>query len=450
MIIPFMNTASKILWIVMGLFFAHNKLMAQIPQGKLLDKVIASVDDQPILQSELEREYQLYQSQENSGKKPTKCQILENMVINKILLANAAKKEIHVKKEEIDRYLNYRMQAILEEVGTEAKLEQYTRKPIHVFKEELRKSIREQLTIEKMRDAIIGDITVSPIEVQAYFNQLPPNEIPFFPATVEAYHLVIFPSVDAQEKKEAIENLASLKARIQSGEEFAVLAQQYSEDPGSASNGGELGFWRIGELDPAYEQAALALKPGEISAPIETRFGFHIIQLIERQKDRYNTRHILIKPMDLDSNLRDTIGRLNSIRTSILEKQITFEKAAISYSQDIVTARQGGLLTGNSEGIQMPVDQLPSDLFFILDKMVPGAISEPIIFSIAGKQAARIIYLKERVPSHQASLDQDYEKVYKLTLAYKKQNTLNEWIEVAKAKAIIYFDSAYEACKILQ
>jgi peptidyl-prolyl cis-trans isomerase SurA len=445
-----MKIVSKIVCIVMGLFLAHGKLMAEIPQGRLIDKVIASVDDQPIFQSEVEREYQLYQLQESSANKPSKCQILENMVINKILLANAIKKEIHVKKEEVERYLQYKMKAILEEVGTEAKLEQYTRKPIHVFKEELRGQIKEQLTIEKMRDTIIEDISVSPIEVQTYFNQLVSNDIPFLPATVEAYHLVLFPSVELQEKKETIEKLIALKTRIQAGEDFAMLAQQYSEDPGSARDGGELGFWRIGELDPAYEQAALALNPGAISDPVETRFGFHIIQLIERQKDRYNTRHILIKAMALDSNLQEAMVQLNTIRTSILEKQTTFEKAAISYSQDIVTARQGGLLTGNSEGIRMPVDQLPSDLFFILDKMAPGTVSEPVPFTIAGKKAARIIYLKERIPSHLANLGKDYERIYKLALGSKKQAILNEWIETAKAEAIIQLDPTYGACKILQ
>lgn len=450
MTIPFMNTASKILWIAIGVFFTQHTLMAQTPQGRLLDKVIASVDDQPILQSELDAEYQLYQAQDNASKKPTKCQVLENMVINKILLANAAKKEINVKNGEVDRYLKYRMQAILEEVGTEARLEQYIRKPIHVFKEELRKSIREQLTIEKMRDSIIGNITISPIEVQSYFDQLPASDVPFFPATVEAYQLVLFPSIEEQEKKLVIENLASLKTRIQAGESFAVLARQYSEDIGSASNGGELGFWRIGELDSSYEKAALALNPGEISEPVETRFGFHIIQLIEKQKDKYNTRHILLKPLAAKVSIEEAIERINNIRTSILEKQVTFEKAAMSYSQDIATAHQGGLLTGNSEGVQMPVDKLPSDVFFILDKMAPGDVSRPIVFTIDGKQAACIIYLKERIASHQANFGQDYEKIHKLALAYKKQRILNEWIEAAKAKAIIQLEPSYETCHILK
>jgi peptidyl-prolyl cis-trans isomerase SurA len=446
-----MNTASKILLIVIGAFFVQHRLMAQTQQGKLLDKVIASVDDQPILQSELEAEYQLYQAQGNSGIQPTKCQILENMVINKILLANASKKDIYAKNEEVERYLNYRMEVILKEVGTEAKLEEYTQRSIHLFKEELRKTIKEQLTIEKMRDTIIGDITISPIEVQTYFDQLKPNEVPFFPATVEAYHLVLFPTIKEQEKEVVIETLASLKRRIQAGDSFAVFAHQHSEDPGSAGNGGELGFWKIGELDPSYEKAALALNPGEISDPVETRFGFHIIQLIERQKDKYNTRHILLKPRAVKATIEEAIERLNNIRTSILEKQITFEKAAMTYSQDIVTSHQGGLLTGNSgEGVQMPVDKLPSDLFFILDKMVPGAVSQPIVFTVDDKQAARIIYLKERIASHQANLEQDYEKIYKSALVHKKQRALNEWVEAAKAKAIIQLAPTYEACKILQ
>jgi peptidyl-prolyl cis-trans isomerase SurA len=448
-----MNTKTKILSLVIWILVGCCKLYAQIPARKLIDKVIASIDDQPILKSEVEAEYERYQQQLGAEKGPTKCEILENMIINNIILANAAKKGIHIKNEEIDRYLNYQMEGILREMGSEARLEQYVNqvlgKSLKNFKKELRKNIKNQLTIEKMRNVIIGDITISPSEVKTFFNQLNPNDIPFYPATVEAYQLVVYPPLDQEQKRLTIEKLETLKARIQVGEDFAVLAKQYSEDTGSAINGGEIGFWRIGELDSVYEKAALALKPGEISSPIETKFGFHIIQLIERQKSKYNTRHILLTPTVSAPNLQEAVTKLTHIRADILENKITFEKAIATYSEDIDTAKRGALLTRSDEGARMLVDKLPPDLFFILDKMSPGSISEPITFTTSqGKQAARIIYLKEKIPSHKANLEQDYERISKLALNAKKQEALDEWIKTAKSQAFIELDPEFEVCKI--
>ena len=451
-----MNQPIKILLITIWMFFNHHKLFAQIPtpqQRQLIDKVIASVDDEPLFRSELEAQYAHYQQQVGVGKGPTRCEILENMIINKIMLANAVKKGIHIKEKEIAHYFDYQMENILKDLGSEARLEQYLKqvvgKSLQVFKEELRKSIKDQLTIERIRNTIVGDITISPTEAKTFFNQLSPNDIPFYPASVEVYHLVIYPPIEQQERAATLAKLETLKTRIQAGEEFGILAKQYSEDIGTATHGGELGFWRIGELDPVYEKAALALKPGEISATVETKFGLHLIQLIGRQKSKYNTRHILLKPIPSEPNLQEAIKKLNELRIRISENQLGFEKAAINYSEDMDTARKEGLLTGNNEGIRMPVDQLSPDLFFIIDKMTPGTISEPITFTTStGKQAARIVYLKNKIASHQANLGQDHEKIQQMALTAKKQKALDEWIELVKEKAVIELDPEFKSCKV--
>lgn len=454
MIILFMNRKIKILLVIICSFSSFNKLFSQESVGTLIDKVVARVDDYPILKSEVEIEYEQYRQQLGPEEAPTKCQILENMIINKVILANAAKRGVFIKKVEIDRYFSYHMKDIINKLGSEARLEQYVTqqlgKSLKEFKEEIRKNIKNQLTVERVRSTIIDDITISPIEVKNFFEQLSPEEIPFYPAAVEAYHLVIHPPVKQQERQAALAKLESIKAQIQAGEDFGVLAKQYSDDIETAINGGEVGFWRIGELDPIYEKAVLALQPGEIAGPIETKYGFHIIQLIERQKTQYNTRHILLKPVSSEPNFPEAIKKLDDIRSMILNKQISFEQAIKTYSEDSATVQKGGLLTGGNEGNKMLVNDhnLPPDLFFILDKMVPGSISEPMIFNISpDKQAVRIIYLKEMIPSHQASLDQDYERIYNMALNAKKQKALYEWILKAKAKAVIEVDAEFEKCK---
>jgi peptidyl-prolyl cis-trans isomerase SurA len=441
-----MRAKINLLWIIISLVGGWTMPKGPTTEGQLIDKVIASVDDQPIFYSDLESEYQLHQTQ---GEKLTKVQILENMVFNKILLAHAAKKNIHIKKEEIEGYLRARMEMIMQQVGTEVRLEQYVGKPIEVFKDELRRSIREQLTLEHMRRLIIEDITVSPQEVKTFYDQLPPHKIPMVPTVVEAYQLVCYPRVVSIGKHILEELRASI---VQGGRDFAEVAREKSEDEATAASGGELGFWKIGQLDPAYEKAALSLSPGQVSEVVETRYGFHLIQLIERKKDQYSTRHILMKRRTSKQNSQELIKDVKRIHDDIIKNKISFEEAVKTYSMEGAAVKQrGGLLTDGEGSLQMPIDQLPQELARLLDKLESGTISEPHLFTTStGEQAARIIYLKKKIPAHKANLEQDYERVYQLALSTKKHKAVEEWLQVAKKKAIIQFDPTYETSKELQ
>ncbi len=423
----------------------------QNPGNKLLDKIIATIDDQILLESDLEKEYQYYQAHGRPEVANLKCKILEGLLINKMLLARAETEKINVLKEEVERMLAYKMQVFLSQAGSQERLEQYTGKPIAVFKEELRNAVKEQLTVEKMRNKIVDGITITLAEVKKYFQELPDNELPYYATAVEVRQIVRYPTISQQDKLILIERLRALRDRIQAGEDFGQLARQYSEDPGSASEGGELGFWRIGELVPAYEAAALALKPGEISQPVETPFGFHLIQLIERQKDRYQTRHILLKTTVSSSAMQEAQAYLDSIRTQILEKKITFEKAAITYSEDKATSSQGGLITDESQETKVSIESLPSDVFFIVEKLQPGEISRVAEWtSPTGKRAVRMVYLKSKIPAHQANFQQDYDKIYQLALEDKKAQALTQWFKRVKEDTTIKVDPAYQACPIFQ
>jgi peptidyl-prolyl cis-trans isomerase SurA len=275
--------------------------------------------------------------------------------------------------------------------------------------------------------------------------------LPYYPTEVEVRQIVRFPKLEQQDKAAIIERLQTLKARIQAGESFVELAKQYSEDGGSANNGGELGFWRIGELTPAYEAAILSSKPGDIVGPIETPFGFHLIQLLERQTDRYNSRHILLKSHKSKAAIEAEITYLQGIRAGIIEKQMTFEKAALLYSEDAETRYQGGLLNRSAQGNKTPLGALPPDVFLIIDRLQPGEISAVNEFNTTtGEQAIRILYLKQRIPGHQANLQQDYEKIYQMALDNKKDLALKQWFKNIKEETNLQIDPAYQNCSILQ
>ncbi|MEL7065212.1 MAG: peptidylprolyl isomerase, partial [Bacteroidota bacterium] len=271
-------------------------VLAQPVQGTLVDKIIAHVDNQIILQSELEAAYEQYLLQGGEKVSDLKCRILESLVLNKLLLAKAQQEKVIVSNEEIDHGLNSRIQYLVSQLGSTAAIEKYWGKSIREIKQKFREKIKEQLRIDKMRSQVIRKVSVTPQEVKAFFESLPSNEHPYYSAEVEVRQIVRYPRVSPQEEDALMEQLKALKARIKNGESFETLAQTYSQDPGSAPQGGELGFWRLGELAPPYEKAALALQPGQVSEPVATPFGLHLIQLIAREKDRYNSRHILLRP----------------------------------------------------------------------------------------------------------------------------------------------------------
>jgi len=307
------------------------------------------------------------------------------------------------------------------------------------------------MTIERIRAKIIEDISIMPSEVKRFFHNLPADSLPYYPSEVEVKQLVKEPYISKNQKAVIIERLKALKTRIQQGEDFAILAKEYSEDLGTAGSGGELGFWKLGELAPTYEAAALMLEPEEISEPIETEFGFHLIQLIQRKGNRYNSRHILMKPSAEVLDFDGVLNYLDSIRTVILNGDITFEKAAKTWSEDPVTAKKGGSLTNAAGSVRIPVDELPSEIFFSVDTLSPGNITTPVLFKTEnGKQAARLLFLKARIDAHPINLKQDYEKICQMALNAKKATALNTWFTEVRHTIFVVLDADYQHCQLLK
>ena len=445
-----MNIKRRFHLVVLCLALTHIAL-AESSRGILLDKIIANVDSQIILYSDLETACQQYLLQGGEEVADLKCKMLGQLIINKMLLAKARQEGIVLEKEAIAQAFRDRMQYLLAQAGSETRLSQYLGRPIEEIKSEVREKIREHLVLDSMRAQLTKDISVTPQEVKEFFEALPAQARPYYPAEVAVREIVRYPRVSQQEKDALIAQLKALKVRVQHGEDFEVLAQEYSQDPGSASQGGDVGFWRLGELAPAYEAAALALQPGEVSEPVATQFGMYLIQLIVREEDRYNSRHILLKYGPESLSIEVVKKQLAQLRTDILAGKVTFEQAAIKSSEDSLTAPNGGLLTGEYGGTRMFIDDLPPDVYFAVEQLAPGAISDPMLFTAAdGREAARIIFLAEKIDPHQANLVQDYAKIRQLLIDKKKTTTLQDWLERVQASASIQVAPEYQNCDLIR
>jgi peptidyl-prolyl cis-trans isomerase SurA len=330
-------------------------------------------------------------------------------------------------------------------------LEEMYNKPVRVLKEDLRGQVHDQLVQQKMQEQISGKVAVTPREVKDYFDKVPKDSIPYFSTEVEVGQIVIPAQVNDKAKQAAIAQLNDLRGRILAGESFETLAKQYSQDPGSGAQGGYLGFFKKGELVPEYEAASRKLEPGQMSPVVESQFGFHLIQFIERKGDSYSTRHILLKPATGTADASVAATKLTRLRTQILKDSISFAKAAKDFSTDKSTSGNGGLLSNRQDGgSRMPLDKLDPAIFFIIDTMKVGHITPPMAYRTDdGKEAMRILYLKSNIPPHQANLLDDYQKISQAALAQKKNKALDAWYE--KNRSTVYLEVApeYTQCKVL-
>lgn len=447
------NAFHKLVWVAFGLLLTTANAFAQAPVQRKVDGIIAKVDNYVILRSDLEFGYLQYLAQsKQQPNEDLKCQVLKSLVQDKLLLARAAIDSITVEDAMVTDQLNRRIEYLTAQVGGVEKLEQYYKKSINQLKTDLRRTVQDQMVMERMQQEISGKVTVTPKEIQQYFNTIPKDSLPYFSSEVELGQIVKFAEVSKQQKEEARQQLEDIRKRILAGEDFATLAKQYSQDPGSAATGGELGFFKKKELVPEYEAAALRLEPGGISNVVESQFGFHLIQLIERKGQEFNTRHILIKPATATVDVAEAATALDSIRTLIQNDSLTFAKAAKDFSDDKSTKDNGGMLTSSATGsTYISMDQVDPSVFFVIDTLQVDGISKPIPFRTEdGKEAVRIIYLKSKSTPHLASLKDDYQKIAAAALNQKKGKAVDNWFRKNFDTVFIEIDPEFQNCQVLQ
>jgi peptidyl-prolyl cis-trans isomerase SurA len=366
----------------------------------------------------------------------------------------AAKAEIDsivVEEEMIDRSLDMRMQGVVAQAGGDPKkLEETFGKSMEEIKEDLRDQVKEQLVVERMQATITEDIKVTPAEVKRFFKNIPADSLPYFSTEVEIGQIVKKPTISAEEKERIESLLMKIRGEAEDGTDFQVLAGRHSEGP-SGPRGGNLGDVERGQMVPEFESAALKLKNGEISLPVKTEFGYHIIQMVDRRGNIYNARHILISPKYSESDFEVATHFLDSIRDVIENDTLSFDKVAKEFSDDKETSSNGGFIRDRSGANRISVSELDPGLFFTMDTMQVGSISEPMKFTMAdGKEAMRIIYYKSKLKPHQANLDDDYQKIYMAALNAKKQKQMSDWFDDAKHEVFVEIDPEYTNCKILQ
>jgi len=417
----------------------------------VVDKIIAKVDNYIVTKSELEQAYQDFITNGGTPSPQAKCQYLAMLVRNKLMLAKAEIDSVVVLDGEVDLNTQNRMDMLISQSGRSvADLEELYGKTLEQVKLELREQVREQMIVSKMEEEMTKGVAVTPSEVKRFFNKIPKDSLPYISASVEVAQIVRIAKISEAQKNITKGELMEIRKRILAGENFAELARKYSDDPSVIQNGGDMGWSGRGRMVPEYEAMAFKLKPNEISMPFSSPFGIHIMQLIERRGSEYNSRHILISPKPSTDDLRNATRYLDSIRNLIVHDSIKFQKAAKEFSDDVPTKGNGGFFSDRDGGTRLTVDELDPIIFFKLDSMKVGEISEPITYRTDdGKDAVRILFYKGRVAPHEASLEQDWTKIQAATLAEKKDKILQKWFQKARGDVFINIDPDYNNCGLL-
>lgn len=428
-------------------------LIAVIPakaQDKVIDEVIAVVGSHPILYSDVEAQYMQMRSQmQVSDPFAARCQIFEQMLYQKLLLYQAEIDSIVVDDEQVNATLDQKLRYYIQQFGSQEKLEDFYDKTILEIKEEFREPIKEQLLSEQVQAKVTENIKITPTEVKRFFEKIPADSIPVIPMRYEIAQIVKEPDVNQEELNASKAKIIALRDRVLKGEKFNTLAILYSEDPGSAAKGGELGLFGRGDMAPEFEAAAFGLKnKGDVSEVIKTKFGYHVIQLIERRGEYINARHILIIPKVSPLDLVKAKNDLDSIAALISKDSISFEKAALRFSDDPGRVNGGLLINPASSNSIFPADQLDPKVFFVVDKLKTGEVSAAVPYTTEdGTSAYRILKLISRTDPHKANLKDDYNQLQEWALNEKKGKAVSKWIKEKSKTAFLRIDERYKECQ---
>ena len=420
-------------------------------QDNVIDEVVWVVGDEAIWKSEVENERLRAQYAGRSFDGDPYCVIPEELALQKLYLNQAAIDSVEASDAEVMQATENQINRYINQMGSKEKFEEYYGKPMVQIREELRELARKQLTMEAMQRKLIENIKVTPAEVRRYFKNLPADSIPYIPTQVEVQLITIEPKIPVEEIDRVKARLREFTERITSGEtSFSTLARLYSEDKGSAVHGGELDFMGKGVLAPEYANVAFNLNdPNKISKIVETEFGFHIIQLIEKRGDRVKTRHILLKPRVADGDLMAALSRLDSIADDIRNNKFTFEEGATHISSDKDTRMNKGLLPNTNTGTsKFEMQELPSEIARAVNTLNVNEISKPfILINKKGKEVCAIVKLKSRVKGHKATLTEDFQAMKDVVLQKKQVEKLANWIKEKQKSTYVRINEKWRNCE---
>ena len=442
---PLKKAALAALMICLG--FAAS---AQKYQG-VVDKTVAVVGNEMISLSEIESQVQAMRAQGYASDRNMRCEVLENLMETKLLLSQARVDSLVVNQDNVAAQLDQYVAQLLTRAGGEEELEDYFGKPLYRLRQEWRQQIEEQsLAQQEQQEIAKGIPDLTPYDVKQFLDTVDVALLPVVPIKYQMSQICVYPDREAAAMA-VKERLLSIRERIIGGERFATLARLYSEDPGSARKGGELGMASKSIFWPAFSDAAMALKPGTISQIVETPDGFHLIEVLEKKGDMFNARHILIKPSYTLEDQEKAFKRLDSLRTAVLDSAITFEMAARFYSEDPATRTNGGQMADPSTGSSyFEIDQLKPQDYAAIQGLEVGEISEPIASldneGRDGNLVYKIVRLDKIVPAHTATFENDYTELLGMVQNQKTTEAINQFLDDKIKTSYIIIDPLFGDC----
>ena len=416
--------------------------------GQSIDRIEAIIGDQVVLRSDFESQYIQYLSQGNLKSEKIKCEIIEDILFQKLLVNQAMIDSVVVADDEIEDEIRKRLNYFESQLGSPDKIEEYFGKSKIEIESELSEVIRDQFLAQKVQGSISPNVKVTPAEVKDFFNNQNKSDIPIVPTRIEALQLIVKPVISDAQRVKLIDKLNGFRSRVYDGEDFKMLATLYSDDIGSANSGGELGFVNRGDLVPEFERAAFRLKEGEISEVVESQFGFHIVQLIERRGEQINVRHILLKTKISSTALHNAKLKIEEIEKEIRDEQISFEQAIVKYSEDESANNGGLLLNPNTMSTMHTIDDMAPSLKYIVENLSVGEFSSAAAMKMPDEtQAYRILKINKRIESHAANLVDDFSMIKDFAINIKRQDELMHWIKEKINKTYIKINDHISDCK---
>ncbi|MCD7915143.1 MAG: peptidylprolyl isomerase [Tannerellaceae bacterium] len=426
-----------------------------VAQENIIDEIVWVVGDDAILRSDIESQRLYLQNEGQRLNGDPYCVIPEQMAVQKLYLNQAKIDSVEVSEtqiiQEVERWMNY----VTNQIGSREKVEEYFNKKYSQIREERKDMIREQQIVQQMQRNLIGEIKLTPADVRKYYNQLPQDSLPIIPTTVEVQIVTLEPKISFEETDALKARLREFTDQVHSGQmEFSTLARLYSEDTESAKRGGELGFTGKGNLLPEFANVAFSLNdPNRVSRIVETEYGYHIIQLIEKRGDRINARHILLRPKVSDKEIKEATVKLDSLYADLKEEKFTFEEAATFVSYDKDTRNNKGLMVNSnyeSDNYGTPrfeMQELPPEISKIVYNMEVGDISKPFtMINKMQKEVVAIVKLKDRTESHRANLSDDYQALKAIVEAKKREELLDQWIRKQQRSTYVRISDGWGNC----
>lgn len=414
----------------------------------IADKIIAVIGDKIVLKSDIDNSLADMQRQGIELPPNAFCLSLEQAMGIKALVLQAEKDSLPITDEEIEIDIDNRIRNYINQLGSKDELERVAGKSVYQMKEDFKDPIRDQKLAQAMRNKVVGDIRITPKEVQEYFNKIPTDSLPLYETEMEIGQIVVYPKASRDAEEYAIEQLKEYKQQIESGKrDFCAIANNYTEDPGSKDKCGQYEINRSQKnLDREWLNKAFSLKEGQISNPFKTRFGYHIIQLISRAGDDAVVRHILRIPQVTKVEMKETLEKLDSVRAKLIAGTLNFGDAVNKYSNDEGSKFTGGMIQGPNGGY-LTIDQLDKDMVAMLKDLKVGQYSQPVEFADeSGKKGVRIVYLKTKTEPHRMNMKDDYNRISELALEEKKNDALDVWFTKRIPTYFIMIDDEYKAC----